>query len=41
VLVHDRRRVAVRNTVLVAQPVDLVVEAQEGGTVLDRLEPLR
>ena len=40
VLENDRARVAVRNLVLVAQPVDPVVEAQKARTLLDRVEPL-
>jgi hypothetical protein len=40
-LVHDRRGEAVREIVLVSQPVDVFVESAERWPVLDHLEPLR
>jgi hypothetical protein len=40
VLENDRARVAVGNLMLVAQPVDPVVEAQKARTLLDLVEPL-
>ena len=37
---HDRRGVAVRDAVLVAQPVHALVEAEQAGPVVEGLEPL-
>lgn len=40
VLLDEGGRVAVRDAVLVSEPVDPLLAAQEGGTVVDGLEPL-
>jgi hypothetical protein len=40
VLVHDRGGVPVRESVLLAQPLNALVEPEETGTVLDMAEPL-
>lgn len=40
VLVHDRRRVTVRDPVFIAKPLDTLVEAKEPRAILEMTEPL-